>query len=55
MIVNTKEAKDLLVHRAAEQATAEGVPLSDLEMRIMYFTESDAASCEDPIRPIDEF
>jgi hypothetical protein len=34
------EAKDFLVQQAAEQAALEKVPLSDLEKRMMYFTES---------------
>ncbi|MGB2634345.1 MAG: hypothetical protein WAM58_10450 [Candidatus Acidiferrum sp.] len=34
------EAKDFLVHQAVEQAGLEGVPFSDLERRMMYFTES---------------
>ena len=33
----------------------ENVPLSDLEKRMMYFTESDATSCADPIELNDEF
>jgi hypothetical protein len=53
--MNTKEAKDFLVQQAAEQATLEGIPLSDLEKRMMYFTESDPASCPNPIELNDEF
>ncbi len=34
------EAKDFLVRQTAEQATIENVPLSDLEKRMMYFTET---------------
>jgi hypothetical protein len=34
------EAKDFLVHQALEQAALERVPFSDLERRMMYFTES---------------
>lgn len=34
------EAKDFLVQQAAEQAALENVPLSDLEKRMMYFTET---------------
>ena len=34
------EAKDFLVQQTAEQAALEGVPLSDLEKRMMYFTET---------------
>jgi len=47
--MNNKQAKDFLVQQAAEQASLEAVPLSDLEKRMMYFTESDASSCEYPI------
>ena len=32
----------------------EHVPLTDLETRMMYFTESDPASCDDPIALNDE-
>jgi len=38
--MRVREAKDLLVQQAAEQAAIENVPLSDLEKRMMYFTES---------------
>jgi len=38
-----------------EQAALEGVPLADVEKRMMYFTESDAASCDSPIELNDEF
>lgn len=48
------EAKDFLVRQTAEQAQLEAVPLSDLEKRMMYFTESAEAS-EDPIKLNDEF
>jgi hypothetical protein len=34
------EAKDFLVKQTAEQAAIENVPLSDLEKRMMYFTET---------------
>ena len=34
------EAKDFLVQQVAEQAAIEHIPLSDLERRMMYFTES---------------
>ena len=47
--MNTKQAKDFLVQQTAEQAVLENVPLSDLEKRMMYFTESDPASCDNPI------
>lgn len=52
--MNAKQAKDFLVQQTAEQAALEGVPLSDLEKRMMYFTESDA-SCENPLELNEEF
>src|ERR1700687_2178645 len=42
------EAKDFLVRQTAEQATLENVPLSELERRMMYFTETGECP-EDPI------
>lgn len=42
------EAKDFLVQQTAEQAALENVPLSDLEKRMMCFTEVDECP-EDPI------
>ena len=53
--MNTKQAKDFLVQQTVEQAALESVPLADVEKRMMYFTESDASSCEDPIELNDEF
>ncbi len=53
--MDTKQAKDFLVGQAAEQAAIEGVPLADLEKRMMCFTESDPASCPDPLALNDEF
>ena len=53
--MNTKAAKDYLVQQTVEQAALEHVPLTDLETRMMYFTESDPASCDDPIALNDEF
>jgi hypothetical protein len=53
--MNTKQAKDFLVQQAAEQAALENVPLSDVETRMMYFTESDLASCPNPIELNHEF
>jgi hypothetical protein len=41
------EAKDFLVQQTAEQAALENVPLSDLEKRMMYFTETGECP-EDP-------
>jgi len=34
------EAKDFLVQQATEQAAIQNIPLSDLEKRMMYFTET---------------
>jgi hypothetical protein len=52
--MQVREAKDFLVTQTAEQAALEGVPLSNLEKRMMYFTESDDA-VEDPGQLNDEF
>jgi hypothetical protein len=54
-MMNTKQAKSFLVQQAAEQAALENVPLSDLEKGMMYFTESDPASCDNPIDLNGEF
>ena len=43
--MNTKQAKDFLVEQATKQAALENLPLSDIEKKMMYFTESDPASC----------
>jgi hypothetical protein len=48
------EAKDSLVQQTAEQAALENVSLSDLEKRMMYFTETDECP-EDPIALHDAF
>ena len=53
--MNTKDAKDFLVDQVAEQAALEKESLSDTEKRMMYFTESDPSSCDDPIALNDEF
>jgi hypothetical protein len=53
--MDTRQAKHFLVQQTAEQAALENVPLTDLEKRMMYFTESDPASCENPIELNDEF
>jgi hypothetical protein len=42
-----REAKDFLVQQIVEQAQRENVPLSDLEKRMMYFSEGTNA-VEDP-------
>jgi len=52
--MRVREAKDFLVAQTAEQAALEGVPLSDLEKRMMYFTESGYVP-EDPIKLNEEF
>jgi hypothetical protein len=52
--MQVREAKDFLVQEAAKQASIEGVPLSDLEKRMMYFTENEEMP-EDPIALNDEF
>lgn len=53
--MNTKTAKDFLVQQVAEQAARESVPLSEIEKKMMYFTESDPLSCENPLEINDEF
>jgi hypothetical protein len=46
--MRVREAKDFLVQQTAEQAAFENVPLSGLEKRMTYLTET--AECpEDPI------
>lgn len=52
--MQVREAKDFLVAQTAEQAALEGMPLSDLEKRMMYFTEGKDA-LEDPTALNDEF
>ncbi len=52
--MKVRGAKDFLVTQTAEQAALEGVPLSDLEKRMMYFTESGYIP-EDPIKLNEEF
>jgi hypothetical protein len=49
-----REAKDFLVQQTAEQARIEGVALSELEKRMMYFTESGYVP-EDPVALNEEF
>ena len=53
--MNTTEAKDFLVQQVAKQAALEGVSLSDIEKRMLWFTETDPASCSNPIELNDEF
>jgi hypothetical protein len=52
--LNAKEAKDFLVEQTAHQAALQGIALSELEKRMMYFTEQDD-SCENPIQLNEEF
>jgi hypothetical protein len=52
--MQAREAKDFLVQQTVRQAEIEGVSLSDLERRMMYFTESTDAS-EDPAQLNQEF
>jgi hypothetical protein len=52
--MRVREAKDFLVQQTTEQAAIEKVPLSDLETRMMYFTES-GECLEDPIALNDAF
>ena len=53
--MKTKQAKDFLVRQTAEQAARETVPLSETEKKMMYFTESDATSCDNPVELNEEF
>jgi hypothetical protein len=52
--MRVSEAKDFLIQQTAEQALREGVSLSELEKRMMYFTESEDA-VENPIALNEEF
>jgi len=52
--MKVREAKDFLVAQTTQQAALEGAPLSDLEKRMMYFTESGYVP-EDPIKLNEEF
>jgi|SRR5208282_3458382 len=52
--MRVREAKDFLVQETVQQAALEGVPLSDLEKRMMYFTETGECP-EDPIALNDAF
>ena len=54
-IMNSRQAKDFLVRETAEQATIENVSLSDIEKKMMYFTESDPSSCDKPLELNEEF
>ena len=52
--MRANEAKDFLVQETAKQAALERVPFSDLERRMMYFTEVEEMP-EDPIKLNDAF
>jgi hypothetical protein len=52
--MTVRDAKDFLVDQAAQQAAIDGVPLADLEKRMMYFTEWDDSG-GDPIALNEEF
>jgi hypothetical protein len=52
--MRVREAKDFLVQETVQQAALEAVPLSDLEKRMMYFTETGECP-EDPIALNDAF
>ncbi len=53
--MNTKQAKDFLAQQTAEQAAQESVPLTETEKKMIYFTESDATSCDNPLELNGEF
>jgi hypothetical protein len=44
--MRVREAKDFLVEQIRQQALQEGVPLDDLEIRMLYFTEKENLSGE---------
>ena len=52
--MNSEQAKDFLVQHAKEQVQLDGISFSELEARMMYFTESDD-SCENPLELNEEF
>jgi hypothetical protein len=53
-VTQVSKAKDFLVEQTAVQAALDGVTLTDLEKRMMYFTE-EPDSAENPIVLNDEF
>jgi hypothetical protein len=53
-LMQIREAKNFLVQQTAEQARLEGVALSELEKRMMYFVENEEMR-EDPIALNEEF
>src|SRR5215475_14520657 len=52
--MNSREAEDFLVQQTAEQAMIEHLPFSELERRMIDFTESGGCP-EDPIALNDAF
>ncbi len=52
--MRVREAKDFRVQQITRQASIEAIPLSDLEKRMMYFTEGRTA-VDDPIQLNEEF
>lgn len=52
--MRVQEAKNFLVQEIAIEAQLEGTPLSDLERRMLYFTESEDAT-EDPAALNEQF
>ena len=44
--MRVREAKDFLVEQIRQQALQEGVPLNDLEIQMLYFTEKESLSGE---------
>jgi len=42
--MHVREAKDFLVGQIRQQALQEGVPLDDLEIQMLYFTEKESLS-----------
>ena len=53
--MNTKEAKDFIVQETVVQSSLESISLSDLERRMMYFSENDPVSCSDPLNLNEKF
>ena len=48
-------SKRLSLQQATEQAVLDNVSLSEIELKMMYFTESDPTSCPNPSEINDEF
>jgi len=42
--VQVQEAKDFCVRQAVEQSLLDGAPLSDVEIKTLYFTETETES-----------